>query len=109
MVGSRSGPAIGAAMGWIGLTASAMPQLSGWQAQMAVTLQHIGQVLTKALSWLPNWVGGVLLLLMLGTLAWYALRQTGLLATYEEDPAGKEIQEQPFSQMTQEKEQPVEH
>jgi cytochrome c-type biogenesis protein len=100
---------IGVAMGWVGLTASAMPQLSGWQAQMAVTLQHFGQVITSALSWLPNWVGGVLLLLILGTLALYALRQTGLLAAHEEEPGEKEMQEPPFSQRTQEKEQPVEH
>jgi cytochrome c biogenesis protein CcdA len=100
---------IGAAMGWIGLTASAMPQLSGWQAQMAVTLQQSGLVVTSALSWLPNWAGGTLLLLVLGALAWYALRQTGLLAAHEEEPGEKEIQEQPFSQRTQEKEQPVEH
>ncbi len=102
---------IGAAMGWIGLTASAMPQLSGWQAQMALTLQQSGLVVTSALSWLPNWAGGTLLLLVLGALAWYALRQTGLLAAHEEEPGEKEIQEQPFSQRTQEKEkeQPVEH
>jgi len=86
---------IGAAMGWIGLTASAMPQLSGWQAQMVVTLQQSGHVVTSALSWLPNWVGGVLLLLALGALAWYALRQTGLLAAHEEEPAGKDMLKQP--------------
>jgi len=68
---------IGGGMLWIGFTASSMPTLTGWQAQFAVGLQHYGQVITNALSWIPNWVGIVLFLLLLGGLSWYALRQIG--------------------------------
>jgi cytochrome c-type biogenesis protein len=70
---------IGGGMIWAGMTESAMPQLSGWQANLVVTLQHIGQVLTHILVWMPNWLGAVLLLLVLGWLAWSALKQIGVL------------------------------
>jgi cytochrome c biogenesis protein CcdA len=76
---------IGGGMIWAGVTESAMPQLSGWQANLVVTLQHSGQVLTQAISWIPNWLGALLLLLALGGLSWYALKQTGVLTSYRDD------------------------
>lgn len=68
---------IGGGMLWVGVAYSSMPPLTGWQAQFAVSLQHYGQVITHALSWIPNWMGVVVLLVVIGLLAWYALRQVG--------------------------------
>jgi hypothetical protein len=62
-----------------------MPQLSGWRANLVVTLQHIGLVLTHLLAWMPNWLGALLLLLVLGSLSWYALKQTGMLTPHHDD------------------------
>lgn len=76
---------IGGGMIWAGITESAMPQLSGWQVNLVVTLQHIGQVLTQAISWMPNWFGALLLLLVLGWLSWYALKQMGMLTLHHND------------------------
>lgn len=76
---------IGGGMIWAGLTESAMPQLSDWQAGLVVTLQHIGQVLTNILAWIPNWLGALLLLLMLVFSAWYALKQTGVLTPHHDN------------------------
>ena len=66
---------IGGSMLWVGLAYSSMPPLADWQAQFAVGLQHVGQVITNSLAWLPNWAGAVILLALIGGLAWYALRQ----------------------------------
>src|SRR5712692_2900262 len=41
---------IGGGMLWIGFTSNSMPQLSGWQAQLSVSLAHYGIVITSALS-----------------------------------------------------------
>src|SRR6266700_8265494 len=68
---------IGGSMLWVGLAYSSMPPLADWQEQFAVSLQHVGQVITNALAWLPNWAGAVILLALIGGLAWYALRQVG--------------------------------
>ena len=62
---------------WIGLVYRSMPPLSDWQIRLSATLQHIGQVMTNALSWVPNWAGALIFLALLGGLAWYALRQVG--------------------------------
>ena len=66
---------IGGSMLWVGLAYNSMPALSGWQAEFAVNLQHVGQVITSTLSWVPNWLGWLVFLVVLGGLAWYALRQ----------------------------------
>ena len=68
---------IGAAMLWVGLAYSSMPPLSDWQIRLAVSLQHVGQVITNALSWIPNWMGAIIVLALIGVLSWYALRQIG--------------------------------
>ena len=98
---------IGAGMIWAGVTERAMPQLSDWQATLVVTLQHIGQVLTHILAWIPNWLGAVLLLLLLGWLAWYALKQTGVLIPYHNDNDEESCEEpnlHPASSMRQKEE-----
>ena len=66
---------IGGSMLWVGLAYNSMPALSGWQAEFAVNLQHVGQVTTSTFSWVPNWLGWLVFLVVLGSLAWYALRQ----------------------------------
>ena len=68
---------IGGSMVWIGLAYHSMPTLSSWQESLTVALQHGGQVITNALSWIPNWAGAVIFLVLLGLLAWYAFRQLG--------------------------------
>jgi cytochrome c-type biogenesis protein len=66
---------IGGGMVWIGFTSTSMPPLAPWQAQLTVSLEHVGSVITTALSWIPNWAGILLFFVLVGSLAWYALRQ----------------------------------
>jgi cytochrome c-type biogenesis protein len=66
---------IGGGMLWIGLAYRSMPPLADWQVQLSAALQHVGQVITSALAWIPNWLGTLIFLILLGGLAWYALRQ----------------------------------
>ncbi len=63
------------AMLWIGVTLKSMFRLTGWQAALLVWLQHIGATVTHALAWLPNWLAVILLVGVLGLLAWRAFRQ----------------------------------
>ncbi len=76
---------IGGSMLWVGLAYSSMPPLADWQEQFAVSLQHVGQVITNALAWLPNWAGAAILLALIGGLAWYALRQVGARSDESEE------------------------
>ncbi len=69
---------------WIGVTGDAMPASSGWQAIVAVRLQHYGQVITNALAWIPSWLAAAGLLLVVGLLAWRALRQIGWAPQHQE-------------------------
>src|SRR6266516_3880630 len=62
---------------WMGLVYRSMPPLSDWQIRLSAPLQHIGQVMTNALSWVPNWAGALIFHVLLGGLAWYALKQVG--------------------------------
>src|SRR3989442_13675488 len=57
---------IGGGMLWVGLAYSSMPPLSDWQIRLAVGLQHGGQVITNALSWIPNWTSAVIFLALIG-------------------------------------------
>lgn len=74
---------MGVAMIWVGLASSATATLTGWQATFFVNLQHIGRVITGALSWVPNWVAVALLALFIALLAWRALRQREIQARDE--------------------------
>ncbi len=69
---------------WIGVTGDAMPASSGWQAIVAVRLQHYGQVITNALAWIPSWLAAGGLLLVVGLLAWRALGQIGWAPRHQE-------------------------
>jgi hypothetical protein len=97
-------------MVWVGLAYSSMPPLADWQERLSVGLQHIGQVITSALAWLPNWAGAVILFALIGGLAWYALRQVGARANQGEEREETEPireTETPLVQIQQE--EPVEH
>lgn len=71
---------MGITMIWVGLTASATAALTGWQATFFVNLQHIGRIITGALSWMPNWAAAALLVVLIALLAWRALRRRELQA-----------------------------
>jgi cytochrome c biogenesis protein CcdA len=70
---------MGGAMIWVGLTSTAMPVPAGWQASLFVWLQHVGRVIMGALSWLPIWTVALVLLVLIGGLAFRALKQVGTI------------------------------
>src|SRR5579859_1237601 len=76
---------IGGSMLWVGLAYNSMPALAGWQVEFAVNLQHVGQVITNAISWVPNWLGWLVFLAALGGLTWYALRQISVSPGADEE------------------------
>lgn len=78
---------MGAATVWIGLTSSAMPTPTGWQAGLAVRLQGYGRAITDALSWIPGWAAALLLLALLALLALRAFRQVGWTGALSRAPA----------------------
>src|SRR5713101_302437 len=100
---------IGGGMLWVGLAYSSMPPLADWQERFAVGLQHVGQVITSALAWLPNWAGAVILLVLIGGLAWYALRQVGARADEGEESEGTELLRETEIPIVHTQEEPVEH
>lgn len=72
------------AMVWVGLTFGSMQALTGWQAILAINLQHVGRAITGAFAWLPNWAAALIILLLLALLAWRALWQVGSHTVSEE-------------------------
>lgn len=60
---------------WIGLTGSAMPASTGWQASLSARLQHYGRVITDGLSWIPGWASALVLVAVIALLARRAFRQ----------------------------------
>jgi cytochrome c-type biogenesis protein len=99
---------IGVSMIWVRLAYNSMPTLSGWQEEFAVTLQHYGQVITNALSWIPSWGGIVIFLALLGLLAWYALRQIATRADESEETV-EEKEEMILNHTDPMKEVPIEY
>jgi cytochrome c biogenesis protein CcdA len=76
------------AMVWVGFTFGSMQALTGWQATLALNLQHAGRSITRAFAWLPNWAAALILLLLLALLAWRALWQVSSHVTGEESQVG---------------------
>ncbi len=68
---------MGALAIWIGFTGDSGPMLAGWQANLAVRLQEIGQRITTSLLWLPGWAAALALVLAIALLARRAFRQLG--------------------------------
>lgn len=66
---------MGIATTWIGLRGRSMGTATGWQADLAVRVQHYGYLLSRALGWLPGWLAAALLLVVVGLLGRHALRQ----------------------------------
>lgn len=66
---------MGGALIWVGLTSTAMSVPAGWQARFFVWLQHVGRLMTDALAWLPGWTAVLVLLVLVGLLAWRAFGQ----------------------------------
>lgn len=75
---------IGGSMLWIGLAYRSMPPLADWQVSLSGSLQHAGQTITNALAWIPNWLGLVLFLAILGGLVGITLKQIGIWGGKEE-------------------------
>ncbi len=59
----------------IGLTTDGMPASTGWQADVSLWLQGVGNQVENALGWVPGWAAALLLLVVVGLLARRALRQ----------------------------------
>ena len=95
---------------WVGLAYSSMPPLADWQTRLAVGLQHYGQVITNALAWVPNWAGAVVFLMLVGGLAWYALRQVGASSedNSDDDKDAKDAAEAQ-EEVVDKQEEPVEY
>jgi cytochrome c-type biogenesis protein len=68
---------MGVATTWIGLQGKAMGPVNGWQADLAVRLQHYGRLLTQTLSWVPGWAAATLLVITVALLGRRALGQMG--------------------------------
>ncbi len=100
---------IGGGMLWVGLAYRSMPSLADWQIQLSAVLQHVGQVITNALAWLPNWAGAVILLALIGGLAWYALRQVGTRSDEGEESEGTDVSRETAIPIVHTQEEPVEH
>jgi cytochrome c-type biogenesis protein len=75
------------AMIWAGFAYSSMQALTGWQAALAVGLQHAGRVIMGTFAWVPNWAATIVLLLLVALLAWRALKQIGSNTADEESDA----------------------
>ena len=76
---------MGVAAAWIGLAGNSMPSPTGWPARLSATLQHYGAVATRALGWVPDWLGWLALAAVGGLLAWRALTQLGWLRPRDQD------------------------
>lgn len=79
--------AVGAGMLWTGAAGDAMPSSSGWQTEVTLALQRAGAALTDVFMFVPDWVTGVALIVVLAVIARTAVRQlSGRQATTDEAP-----------------------
>jgi cytochrome c-type biogenesis protein len=77
---------MGVAAIWIGVRGKAMGPVNGWQADLAVRLQHYGRLLTEALSWVPGWAAAAVLVITIALLGRHALRQMGRTEDPDDGP-----------------------
>jgi len=80
--------AMGVATVWIAMAGPSMPSGSGWQTRLSVRLQHYGTVITDALSWVPGWAAALIILAIVASLAWLAVRQMRPTPAPGASPAG---------------------
>ena len=66
---------MGVATVWVGFSGANMGTQTGWQADLAVRLQHYGHLVTRALAWVPGWVAAAGVVAVVALLGWRALRQ----------------------------------
>jgi hypothetical protein len=59
----------------VGLTTDGMPASTGWQADVSLWLQGVGNQVENVLGWMPGWAAALLLLVVVALLARRALRQ----------------------------------
>ena len=93
---------MGLATTWVGIKGQAMGPVNGWQADMAVRLQHYGLLATQALSWVPGWAAAAVLVLIVALLGRRALSQLDSRDTHAEltpdnmhnDPMREDVREQ---------------
>lgn len=96
---------MGVATLYVGLAYDSMPAASGWQANLSADLEHYGRVVTEALSWVPGWAGGALLLAAASLLAWRALRQV----SHDETAPSEEPEKHEEPKEHEEKEETLEY
>jgi cytochrome c biogenesis protein CcdA len=85
--------AMGVGTLWVGFAYDGMAPSSHWAAVFALRLQHYGQVVTEALSWLPNWAAAALLLAVVALLGRRALTQIGAVRDREKCRASQPVQD----------------
>lgn len=83
---------MGVATLWIAVSGPSMPSSGGWTAKVTARLQHYGQVVTDALSWIPGWAAILVLGAVVAVLGRRALRQVrssseAEIAEEEHDPS----------------------
>lgn len=60
---------LGVIMIWVGFTFTGMQRYSTWQINMLLTIQRIGHSLTSIFGWMPNWLMGLILIIIIALLA----------------------------------------
>ncbi len=60
---------LGILMIWVGFTFTGMQKYSNWQIQLLLDLQRTGIALTHITKWIPNWIIGIIFLIVLTFLA----------------------------------------
>jgi hypothetical protein len=61
----------------IALAARGPSMGSGWQLRLAAWIDHLSHILLNGLTWLPGWVGALLVFGALAAVVWVAIRQRG--------------------------------
>lgn len=76
---------MGFATVWAAAAGPSMPGSAGWGARVTAWLQHLGSVITDALSWIPGWIAVLALAAALAILGRLALRQVRRASLSEPD------------------------
>ena len=92
--------AMGAATLWVGLAYDSMPAAGPWASSFAVRLQTYGRAITEALSGLPGWAGGLILIAAAAWLVRRALRQIAPHRARAERPARHAVEKASKRQST---------
>ncbi|WP_407270648.1 cytochrome c biogenesis CcdA family protein [Radiobacillus sp. PE A8.2] len=55
---------MGAIAIWLGFAEDTMAPLTGWKADFALSLQRLGNTITESLSWIPNWLSAIIIIII---------------------------------------------